>query len=305
MSLPFSRAVEGFVISLRARGLSPNTIESYLRAFKKFQDHHGDLMMDAIKSSQIDHFLAAQPVSKKSKKNYFIALSSLWTWSLGEKLVTVHVLRELHAPKPEERSVEPMSAAEVKDIMGAVNRSRVYRIAGGIPHDHSLPNALRDRAVILLLLDTGMRASELCGLTMADVNIKKNSILVHGKGDKDRNVPISSRTAQALWRYVATREPGRPSDSVFTTRTGDPLDRRRLAHQLQSIGRRAGVPHVHPHRFRHTFAINYLRNGGDIYTLQNILGHSTLEMVRKYLRLAQVDMEDAHRRASPVENWRL
>lgn len=305
MSLEFSRAVEGFVLSIRARGLSPNTIVSYQNAFRKFQNHTGDLVMDLIGSSHIESFLAAQTVSKKSKKNYYIALSSLWTWCLGEKIVRHHILRDLHPPRPEERAIEPLSSSEVRDIMTAVNRSRLYRIQGGVPHDNALPNALRDRAIILVLLDTGMRASELTGLAMGDINMKKNLVLVHGKGTKDRNVPISSRTAQAIWRYVSTRDPGRISDPVFQTRFGSRLDRRRLTHQLQSIGKRAGILNVHAHRFRHTFAINYLRNGGDIYTLQNILGHSTLEMVRKYLRLAQVDVEDAHRRASPVENWRL
>jgi len=75
--------------------------------------------------------------------------------------------------------------------------------------------------------------------------------------------------------------------------------------QLQAIGNRAGVRNVHPHRFRHTFAISFLRNGGNGYTLQMILGHTTMEMVRKYLNLAQADLESAHRLASPVANWRL
>ena len=89
------------------------------------------------------------------------------------------------------------------------------------------------------------------------------------------------------------------------TRTGKKLDRDELAKRLHSMGLRAGVEKCHPHRFRHTFAVMFLRNGGSSLALQRLLGHSTMEMVRHYVKLSEVDLKDAHRRASPVENLRL
>jgi integrase/recombinase XerD len=74
---------------------------------------------------------------------------------------------------------------------------------------------------------------------------------------------------------------------------------------LKRIGGRASVPNVFPHRFRHTFAITYMRNQGDLLTLQALLGHSDLEMVKRYARIAQTDCENTHRRAGPVDNWKL
>ena len=82
-----------------------------------------------------------------------------------------------------------------------------------------------------------------------------------------------------------------------------PLTPSALHHRLIRIGQRAGVSDIQTHRFRYTFAVQYIRNGGDAFTLQTILGHTTMEMVTYYIRLAQADLEQAHRRASPVDNW--
>lgn len=126
-----------------------------------------------------------------------------------------------------------------------------------------------------------------------------------GKGSKERSIPFCARTGQVLWKYLATRRDEHANAFLFVTSEGGPMDPDRMLKLLYGVGKRAQVEAVHPHRFRHTFAINFLRNGGDPWSLQMILGHSTMEMVKTYLALAQADLDQSHKLASPVDHWRL
>jgi site-specific recombinase XerD len=303
----FSKCVEGYLLSLGARHLSPNTIADYTRTLNKFAVFlDEDPPVREITQRHIESFLAShQHLSNKSLLNYYVGLSSFWTWLVNEDLAATHVVRKLKPPKAERKEVVPFTEAEVKAIMSALNRSRIY-VRQGRNVDHALGSFERNRAIVLILLDTGIRASELCDLKVEDVDNRNNRIFVrHGKGMKERMLPFSPRTGQMIWRYLATRKETRPEDPLFLSKLNHPMTRIKLSEMFRKIGYRAGVPNVHPHRFRHTFAIQYLRNGGNAYTLQAMLGHSTLETVKIYLKLAQVDLDQVHRRASPVDNWRL
>jgi len=276
--LMLSKAIDGFLLGCRARRLSEHTLTDYSRTLKRFLEHVGDSPIADITTTQVSAFLASQNFSEKTILNYHIGLAALWTWCIREGYAKFHIVRIVQRPKPQKIVVVPMSEAEIRAMLGAVKR-----------------NADRNKTIILLLLDTGMRASELLGLDRKDIDLANRRLKVLGKGNKERMLPFSARTASQLFRYLSDDEtPNKPF----------PLTRTRLAHAIREIGARAGVD-VNPHRFRHTFAVTYLRNGGDPYTLQEILGHSTMDMVKEYLALAQVDLDTAHKRASPVENWKL
>ncbi len=274
--LVLSKAVEGFILACQARRLSPNTLTDYIRTLKRFQAFVEDVPIGEITSTQIAAFLAAQPYTAKTVLNYHIGLSALWTWAIREGYAERHVVRLVEKPRPQQVVVMPFTETEVKAMLASTKQHKD-----------------RDRAVLLVLMDTGLRASELCGLERKDIDLSNRRLKVLGKGNKQRLLPFSPRTASALFRHLVGSE-GKPF----------PFNRNSLAHLVQRIGQRAGIQ-ANPHRFRHTFAIMYLRNGGDPYTLQEILGHSSMEMVRRYIALAQVDIDAAHRRASPVEGWAL
>jgi site-specific recombinase XerD len=160
-----------------------------------------------------------------------------------------------------------------------------------------LQNTLRDQVIILFLLDTGVRASELCKLRVSDIG--KDGVYVRGKGSKDRIVPMSDTVRAALQEYLGAKK-RKAGDRVFQTIQGNPMTPSSLRGVIKRMARRAGVPKAHPHRFRHTFAINFLRNGGDVFSLQRILGHETLDMVKRYLAIAKSDISLAHAKVSPV-----
>jgi integrase/recombinase XerD len=306
--ISLSQAIEGYFIAAHARRLSPHTLSDYDTTFRRFEAFLAeDPPLATITAEDVRSFLnSLDGLSDKTVLNYHTGLSALWTWAMKEHLVTKHVVREVDAPEPEQREIVPYTEQDVRAMLTACDRSRRYRRPGKRVCDHERPSALRDRAIIMLLVDTGMRASELCGLLVRDVDLTNRRVKVMGKGRKERMLPFSSRTAQAVWRYLASRDDVAGKRAyMFATRDGLGMSRFALRRVLERIGERAGVLGVNVHRFRHTFAIQFLRNSGNVFALQRMLGHSTLEMVNRYLAIVQGDVENAHQEASPVANWLL
>ena len=159
---------------------------------------------------------------------------------------------------------------------------------------------------MMMLIDSGMRVSELIELKVSDVNMDTGSILIrNGKGGKQRVVRIGARTQKVLWRYLTLFRKDE-SDLVFVSRTAQPLTVNAVQRLISRLGRSAGIPGVHVHRLRHTFAISFLRAGGDIFSLKYLLGHSSLTMVSNYLgSLNADDAARAHKRCSPLDNIKL
>lgn len=286
-----SHTIKQFLEERKAMRYSPHTIRDYAVTYKKFLAQVGDMDFENIQKQHILQFMASQTnVSAKTLRNYHADLSALWQWAIQQGICNQNPVRQIKAPIAEKKVILPLSKNEIFAILDESKRS---------------PNPFRDRAMILLLLDTGIRASECCNLTIGDLNKVTNHILVFGKGKKERSIPISKNTLNAIDEYLQTRGKKDPNSPIFVKTNGKPIDRVLLRRILARIGTKAGIGKVHPHRFRHTFAIQFLRNGGNIYSLQKILGHSTLDMVKRYLAIAQHDLDRDHEIASPVNHWGL
>ena len=233
-----------------------------------------------------------RPVSKRTVNTYYGHLNTLFRWIVTEGALPCSPMDTISVPISRADQINPFSDAQIEALLSAARRSQHPR---------------RDEALILLLFDTGLRASEACGLRLADLDMQAKRCRVLGKGDKHRSLPFERTTAQALWKYLR-EEPREPSAPVFLsdrgTRAGEPLTRWGVRQIVERLGKASRVESVRcsPHTFRHTFAVAFLRNGGNVFTLQELLGHTDLKMTNRYVKLAQADIENQHRQFSPVEH---
>jgi len=283
-------------------GKDPPIDEITVRQVRQFLDHLGTIVVAPAGIAR----RPARPLSKKTILNIHTGLSALWTWAIREEYASDHIIRRIRPAKPEQKAIDPMSREDIELLISACDYSRPYIRPGKKQCSHARPTAERDKLVIRFLLDTGVRVSELCGLCIKDIDLRNNRVKVFGKGAKERIIPIGKRLCKAIWRYLAARPDADPDDPFLLNNTGeDSINRFSVRRVLKRLGERAGVRNVYPHRFRHTFALSYLRNGGSEFTLTRILGHSTMEMTRRYAKIVQSDVQQAHKRASPLDNWKL
>lgn len=305
--MKFSVAVEGFFLD-RGLQLAKTTVANYRHYFGLFQTFMNDQDIETITGRDITRFLLhlsqERGLSDRTVHDVRARLSSLWTWANGELGIDNIVAR---VPKPtyRNREIVPYTRQELHQLLDAATHDRQWRARNGQLVQSKRATALRDRAILLTLVDTGIRASELCDLTIGDYDQRRGRLHIrHGKGDKGRFVITGKRTQKALWRYLATRAGTQPSDPLFASGAGNRLDRHNLYNMVVRTGERANVAGAGIHRFRHTFAINFLKNGGNVFELQALLGHEDIKTVAIYVRLSELDL-DATQRHSPADNWRL
>jgi integrase/recombinase XerD len=309
--MQIKHALEGYWLENQSR-LSENTLPGYQWAFRHLTEYIGEeTELASITSNDLRRFFAHLKddldLSGKSRNNIWVVLSSFWSWAEREPALRVpHPIRGIiQQPKFTKKKIVPYTQAEVIAMINACDLTATWTTRNGNTTRTTRATVLRDRAIIILLVDTGLRASELCNLRVRDYNAKNGEIDVVGKGDKERTVIAGVNARKALWRYLATRPDPRSDEPLFTSRSKLPLHKDNLRHLVQRVASRVGVKGATLHKFRHTFAINFLRNGGNVIELKRFLGHEQMETVTIYVNLAETDLLEAQRRASPADNWRL
>lgn len=239
----------------------------------------------------------ARPATRNA---YFRVLRAFGNWCVGEGLVERSFCSKVKPPQIPKDRKPPLYGDEVRRLFAAAKLGRQPE---------------RDAAILLLLLDTGLRASELISLNFGSIAPASGELTVIGKGGKARQVYMGREARRALWRYLevgrwADRgQPHEAEEPLFVScggnTRGERLTKNGLFQIVQSLGKAAGIEGVGPHDLRRTFAVNFLKGGGNVFELQQIMGHTDLTVLREYVELAETDLSEAHRRASPVDRMRL
>jgi integrase/recombinase XerD len=322
--MKITTAKTGFLLSLRARGYAPATIELYRYVLDTLADYLDDPKVNTISQTDLERYFVylrdeykptrtsgdTSPLSGSSLQNHWKGIRAFFAWALDELRLKKRPDLRLKLPKNNPKVIRPLSQDEVKSLLIAAERTKEANPDNRRPYTMRRPTADRDSVIVFTLLDTGVRVGELARLTVGDVNLDTGEVIVKPYGEsnrktKGRAVFVGKSALRAIWRYLANRDNPESGEPLVVTRNGQPMNRNSIRLLLVDMGKRAGVTNVHPHRFRHTFAIEFLRNDGDVFSLQRLLGHADLETVKIYLELAQADAQNAHRRASPADRWSL
>ena len=319
-----SDAIAGFLMFTRAEGFSEGTVKLYTFNLAILLRHLGDREIEKVTETDLRGFFVYlrevyhkekghedKPLAGATLRNYWKAIRSLLEWGKEEHLVKERPDISIKMPGNNPKIIQPLEENEVKALLSNAVKSRIVDGQGKrTSYQFKRHTGTRDVALLILLLDTGIRAGEASRLNIEDVDLAEGQIYIRPFGNsgiktKSRVIPIGKATSMALWKHKVTLEDEEPNDPFFVTMRGRRMRQGAMLLMIKSLGDKAGVKNCHPHRLRHTFAIQYLRNGGDIFTLKNILGHNSLDMVEHYLQLAQSDTTSAHRKASPADRWHL
>ena len=308
--------VNGFLLTKRTECRSSETSSYYEGILKRFLWHlsQNQLSDDArllnewhirdflsYVSNQTSRWGMSGNGSESSQKkasyttvhHYYRVLKTFFAWCVEEKFLEVNPMGKIRFANPKLKIVKPYSNKEIQAMLSVCEYD--FR------HNAQFL-ASRNKAIILIFLDTGLRAKELSDMLLSNIDRDRGRIHVIGKGAKERVVRIGANAQKALWKYLVYR-PNTRFNEVWLTEESKPMKKGGIQIMIRRIKERAGIQGDGCcHRFRHTFAINFLRIDRNPFNLQYLLGHSDLRMVKHYV--AALGMEDAlkaHEQASPAD----
>ena len=280
---------------LNVRRYSSNTVSSYsfdICDFTKFIRGLGkifkDIKVDDVKSWILD--LTERQIGKRSIKRKMSSLKSFYAWMYLQKKVDSDPFEYVHSPKATHALPDFFSEKEIDSLLAA-NEKRTDKLKD------------RDQALLMLMFASGLRASEVVNLTFNQVDFDSRIMKVSGKGNKDRLVPFTNSAKEAMLNYInGLRKDLLKEDTkyIFLNSQGNKMTVRGLEYILDEIEAKTGLyGKIHPHMLRHSFATKMLNRGADLRTIQELLGHSSIETTSIYTHVAYENMKETYEKTFP------
>jgi len=303
-TLPLAGVISDYLDHLAVeRGTSRNTLESYARDLRRYAAHlasTGIAGLAEVREEQVTGFLAAlrdgagghRPLAPSSAARALVAARGLHRFALREGLVPADVTAEVHPPSPPKRLPKALGVHDVLRLL------EVFPPDGG-------PRCLRDRALLEFLYSTGARISEAVGLDRDDVDGPARTVLLRGKGGKQRLVPVGRPALAALDAYLVRGRPplaarGRGLPAVFLNARGARLSRQSAWAVLRDAAARTEIAAaVSPHTLRHSFATHLLEGGADVRVVQELLGHASVTTTQVYTLVTVDNLREVYATAHP------
>lgn len=241
--------------------------------------------------------------------NYRSALSATWNWAMGRGYCEENVVAQMAKAKAPRIPIKPLTAVECANLMRAIPNTKQPGAKGISGQGYWRGMAERDKAIISVLLECGLRASELCHLHIEDIEFIKsggNIRVVEGKGGKTRIVPFGRSCSSVLNNWLMHRNEAEPKDFLFSLQRHDntPLTADALYRMVKRLGKKIGL-NISPHDLRTTAACMMVKNGMTAFHLQRVMGHSSILTTQRYVAAAEVDLNEAMKKASPLDNIRF
>lgn len=295
INIRISESIAGFILS-RQSICTKATIKYYqylLPRILAWFETHGIFMWGEVTAEVIRDYLEELRDTGHSQggvHSHFRTLRALMNWVWNE--YDIEIRNPISKVKCQDRRPEPIPGITIAEVGQMIDQCKYNKFPE------------RDRALIAVLVDTGIRRTELMTLTMADIDLDRNMLTIkHGKGNKFRQVFVGKECKKLLRKYLSRLEDIRPSDPLWLTNEGDPLTICGARSILRRTQRAAGLERIHDfHDFRRCFAIERKRNGDDDITISRALGHSSLEVTKRYLAFTEDDDRSFALRASPMDN---
>ncbi len=290
----------------RSEGKSPSTVQWYNEVLNRFlawlQSEDKTTCLGFIGEMEVREFILYLQEKKRNGKqlsnntlnNRVRALRAFFSWLAREGYTEENLLARLRPPKVAQKVIEPLTPEELDKLFRKINANTLI--------------GARNTAILALLVDTGLRISELVSLNVQDVHLDRRYIKVFGKGAKERIVPLGALCCKSLLRYYNhfRVEPAHAGiDAFFLTQDGYPLATVGVKSMMVRLAKTAGIPRLHAHLLRHTYATSFLLNGGDVFLLKQNLGHSTLTMVEHYRHIASRQAAVLSQPFSPLDRMDL